>query len=51
MSKKPKDVQNVIRSKKLIDMYDKAGNGENSAINMAKSGTDCHFVCRRERCW
>lgn len=36
-AKKPKDVQNVI-VKKLIDMYDKAGNGENSAINMAKSG-------------
>ncbi|EHO51135.1 signal recognition particle-docking protein FtsY [Lentilactobacillus kisonensis] len=36
-AKKPKDVQNVI-VKKLIDMYDKAGNGENPAINMAKSG-------------
>ncbi|PAK87487.1 signal recognition particle-docking protein FtsY [Lentilactobacillus parakefiri] len=36
-AKKPKDVQNVI-VKKLIDMYDQAGNGENSAINMAKSG-------------
>ena len=36
-AKKNKDVQNVI-VKKLIDMYDQAGNGENSAINMAKSG-------------
>lgn len=36
-AKKTKDVQNVI-VKKLIDMYDQAGNGENSAINMAKSG-------------
>lgn len=36
-AKKPKDVQNVI-VKKLIDMYDKAGNGENSSINMAESG-------------
>ncbi len=35
--KKPKDVQNVI-VKKLIDMYDAAGTGENPAINMAKSG-------------
>lgn len=36
-AKKPKDVQNVI-VEKLIDMYDQAGNGENNAINMAKSG-------------
>ncbi len=36
-AKKPKDVQNVI-VEKLIDLYDKAGNGENAAINMAKSG-------------
>lgn len=36
-AKKPKDVQNVI-VKKLIDMYDQAGNGENPAINMAASG-------------
>lgn len=36
-AKKPKDVQNVI-VKKLIDMYDKAGNGENSSITMAASG-------------
>ncbi|MCT3398282.1 signal recognition particle-docking protein FtsY [Lentilactobacillus hilgardii] len=36
-AKKPKDVQNVI-VKKLIDMYDQAGNGENPAINLAKSG-------------
>lgn len=36
-AKKSKDVQNVI-VKKLIDMYDAAGNGENASINMAKSG-------------
>lgn len=36
-AKKPKDVQNVI-VKKLIDMYDQAGNGENPAINIAASG-------------
>ncbi len=28
----------MLLLKKLIDMYDKAGNGENPAINMAKSG-------------
>lgn len=36
-AKKPKDVQNVI-VEKMIDLYDQAGNGENAAINMAKSG-------------
>lgn len=36
-AKKPKDVQNVI-VEKMIEMYDQAGNGENSTIQMAEKG-------------
>ncbi|MFD1126174.1 signal recognition particle-docking protein FtsY [Lentilactobacillus raoultii] len=36
-AKKPKDVQNVI-VEKMTEMYDQAGNGENSTIQMAEKG-------------
>lgn len=35
--KKAKEVQNVV-VKKMIDIYDNAGNGESNEINMAKEG-------------